>query len=285
MSDGRLDVRKTYKLLINGAFARSESGRSYEVTTAKGDFLANVAQGSRKDVRDAVVAARATQAKWWSATAYNRGQVIYRLAEMAESRREELAEHVALSEGVSKKVSQSTVSASIDRIVWYAGWTDKIAQVLGGTNPVAGPFFNFSIPVPSGVVGVICAQEASLEGFVDAVFAPLCVGNAVVAIASERRPTPAALLGEMTTASDFPAGVLNIITGLTDELTPTLASHEDIDGIDLAGASPETADELALAAAGSIKRVLRPNGADNDLSLRRLRAFVETSTVWHTIGQ
>jgi acyl-CoA reductase-like NAD-dependent aldehyde dehydrogenase len=134
-------------------------------------------------------------------------------------------------------------------------------------------------------VGVICAQEASLEGFVDAVFAPLCVGNAVVAIASERRPTPAALLGEMTTASDFPAGVLNIITGLTDELTPTLASHEDIDGIDLAGASPETADELALAAAGSIKRVLRPNGADNDLSLRRLRAFVETSTVWHTIGQ
>jgi acyl-CoA reductase-like NAD-dependent aldehyde dehydrogenase len=285
MSDGRLDVRKTYKLLINGAFARSESGRSYEVTTAKGDFLANVAQGSRKDVRDAVVAARAAQAKWWSATAYNRGQVIYRLAEMAESRREELAEHVALSEGVSKKVSQSTVSASIDRIVWYAGWTDKIAQVLGGTNPVAGPFFNFSIPVPSGVVGVICAQEASLEGFVDAVFAPLCVGNAVVAIASERRPTPAALLGEMTTASDFPAGVLNIITGLTDELTPTLASHEDIDGIDLAGASPETADELALAAAGSIKRVLRPNGADNDLSLRRLRAFVETSTVWHTIGQ
>ena len=285
MSDGHLDVRKTYKLLINGAFARSESGRSYEVTTAKGDFLANVAQGSRKDVRDAVVAARAAQAKWWSATAYNRGQVIYRLAEMAESRREELAEHVALSEGVSKKVSQSTVSASIDRIVWYAGWTDKIAQVLGGTNPVAGPFFNFSIPVPSGVVGVICAQEASLEGFVDAVFAPLCVGNAVVAIASERRPTPAALLGEMTTASDFPAGVLNIITGLTDELTPTLASHEDIDGIDLAGASPETADELALAAAGSIKRVLRPNGADNDLSLRRLRAFVETSTVWHTIGQ
>jgi acyl-CoA reductase-like NAD-dependent aldehyde dehydrogenase len=285
MSDGRLDVRKTYKLLINGAFPRSESGRSYEVTTAKGDFLANVAQGSRKDVRDAVVAARAAQAKWWGATAYNRGQVIYRLAEMAESRRDELAEHVALSEGVSKKVSQATVSASIDRIVWYAGWTDKIAQVFGGTNPVAGPFFNFSIPVPSGVVGVICAQDASLVGFVDAVFAPLCVGNAVVAIASERRPTPASLLGEMTTSSDFPVGVLNIITGLTDELTPTLASHEDIDGIDLVGASPETADELAAAGAGSIKRVLRPNGHDNDLSLRRLRAFVETSTVWHTIGQ
>jgi acyl-CoA reductase-like NAD-dependent aldehyde dehydrogenase len=284
MSD-RLDVRKTYKLLINGAFPRSESGRSYEVTTAKGEFLANVAQGSRKDVRDAVVAARAAQSKWWGATAYNRGQVIYRLAEMAESRRDELAEHVALGEGLTKKASQTTVSVAIDRIVWYAGWTDKIAQVFGGTNPVAGPFFNFSIPVPSGVVGVICAQDASLTGFVDAVFAPLCVGNAVVAIASERRPTPAALLGEMTTSSDFPGGVLNILTGLTDELGPTLAAHEDVDGIDLTGASPAAADELAAAGAGSIKRVLRPTGHNDDHSLRRLRAFVETSTVWHTIGQ
>ncbi len=283
MSD-RLDVRKTYKLLINGAFPRSESGRSYEVTTAKGDFLANVAQGSRKDVRDAVVAARGAQSKWWGATAYNRGQVIYRLAEMAESRRDELAEHVALSEGVSKRASHANVSASIDRIVWYAGWTDKIAQVFGGTNPVAGQFFNFSIQVPSGVVGVICEQDASLSGFVDAVFAPLCVGNAVVAIASERRPTPAALLGEMTTSSDFPAGVLNILTGLTDELSATLASHEDIDGIDLTGASRDAADELAAASAGSIKRVLRLEGHD-ELALRRLRAFVETSTVWHTIGQ
>jgi acyl-CoA reductase-like NAD-dependent aldehyde dehydrogenase len=284
MSD-RLDVRKTYKLLVNGAFPRSESGRSYEVSTAKGDFLANVAQGSRKDLRDAVVAARAAQSKWWGATAYNRGQVIYRLAEMAESRRDELAEHVALSEGVTKRVSQKTVSESIDRIVWYAGWTDKIAQVFGGTNPVAGPFFNFSIPVPSGVVGVVAAQDDSLAGFVDAVFAPLCVGNSVVALASERRPTPAALLGEMTTSSDFPAGVLNIITGLADELTPTLASHEDIDGIDLTGASLESADELASAAAGSIKRVLRRDAHANESSLRRLRAFVETSTVWHTIGQ
>ena len=175
MSD-RLDVRKTYKLLINGAFPRSESGRSYEVSSAKGAFLGNVAQGSRKDVRDAVTAARGAQAKWWNATAYNRGQVIYRLAEMAESRRDELAQHVALAEGVNAKSSQRTVSASIDRMVWYAGWTDKIAQVLGGTNPVAGPFFNFSIPVASGVVGIICVQESSLEGFVDAVLAPICVG-------------------------------------------------------------------------------------------------------------
>jgi acyl-CoA reductase-like NAD-dependent aldehyde dehydrogenase len=284
MSD-RLDVRKTYKLLINGAYPRSESGRSYEVTSAKGDFLANVAQGSRKDIRDAVTAARSAQAKWWNATAYNRGQVIYRLAEMAESRRDELADHVALAEGVNAKTSQKSVSASIDRMVWYAGWTDKIAQVLGGTNPVAGPFFNFSIPVPSGVVGVICVQESSLEGFVNAVLAPICVGNTVVALASETRPTPAVLLGEMTSSSDFPAGVMNIVTGLTGELAPVLAAHEEVDGLDLSGLAPDVADELAAVAAGSIKRVYRPHEIERASSLRRLRAFVETSTVWHTIGQ
>ena len=284
MSD-RLDVRKTYKLLINGAFPRSESGRSYEVTSAKGSFLANVAQGSRKDVRDSVTAARGAQSKWWNATAYNRGQVLYRLAEMAESRRDELAQHVALAEGVNARTSQKTVSASIDRMVWYAGWTDKIAQVLGGTNPVAGPFFNFSIPVPSGVVGVISVQESSLLGFVDAVLAPICAGNTVVALASEARPTPAVLLGEMTASSDFPAGVLNIVTGFTGELAPVLAAHEDVDGIDLAGAALETVDELAALGAGSIKRVYRPHGKENDPSIRRVRAFVETSTVWHTIGQ
>jgi acyl-CoA reductase-like NAD-dependent aldehyde dehydrogenase len=284
MSD-RLDVRKTYKLLINGAFPRSESGRSYEVNSAKGAFLGNVAQGSRKDVRDAVTAARGAQAKWWNATAYNRGQVIYRLAEMAESRRDELAQHVALAEGVNAKTSQKTVSASIDRMVWYAGWTDKIAQVLGGTNPVAGPFFNFSIPVPSGVVGVISEQESSLLGFVDAVLAPLCAGNTVVVLASEARPTPAVLLGEMTASSDFPAGVLNIVTGLTGELAPVLAAHEDVDGIDLTGVALEQADDLAALGAGSIKRVYRPHQNENDPSLRRVRAFVETSTVWHTIGQ
>jgi acyl-CoA reductase-like NAD-dependent aldehyde dehydrogenase len=254
------------------------------VTSAKGAFLANVAQGSRKDVRDAVSAARAAQAKWWNATAYNRGQVIYRLAEMAESRRDELAEHVALAEGVNVRTSQKKVSASIDRIVWYAGWTDKVAQVLGGTNPVAGPFFNFSIPVPSGVVGVVGVQE-SLEGFVEAIMAPLCVGNTVVALASETRPTPAVLLGEMTSASDFPAGVLNIVTGLTSELAPVLAAHEDVDGLDICGVTRDAADELAVLGAGSIKRVFRPRENETDSSLRRLRAFVETSTVWHTIGQ
>ncbi len=284
MSDDRVDVRKTYKLLINGAFPRSESGRSYEVATAEGAFWANVAQGSRKDVRDAVVAARAAQAKWWSATAYNRGQVIYRLAEMAESRRTELGEHVAVAEGVDGAQAEAVVSRSIDRIVWYAGWTDKITQVLGGANPVAGPFFNFSLPTPSGVVGVLAPQDSSLEGFVDSVLGPICAGNTVVVVASERRPTPAILLGEMSATSDFPPGLLNIITGYTAELSPTLASHEDVDGIDLEGAG-EDANDLASAAAGSIKRVLRPRTNEDPSSLRRLRAFVETSTVWHTIGQ
>jgi acyl-CoA reductase-like NAD-dependent aldehyde dehydrogenase len=282
MSD-RLDVRKTYKLLVNGAFPRSESGRSYEVTSAAGEFLANVAQGSRKDLRDAVVAARAAQSKWWSQSAYNRGQVIYRLAEMAESQRDELAEHVGLAEGLKAKPAQQSVARAIDRMVWYAGWTDKVAQILGSSNPVAGPFFNFSVPVPSGVVAVLCVQESSLEGFVDAVLAPICVGNAVVAVASEQRPTPAVLLGEMTATSDFPGGVLNIVTGFTGELAPTLAAHEDVDGIDLSGVDETFADELALVSAGSIKRVLRPSERENPL--RRLRAFVETSTVWHTIGQ
>ncbi|HEV3268254.1 MAG TPA: aldehyde dehydrogenase family protein [Acidimicrobiales bacterium] len=284
MSEDRLDVRKTYKLLINGAFPRSESGRSYEVTSAKGEFLANVAQGSRKDVRDAVVAARGAQSKWWSQSAYNRGQVIYRLAEMAESRRDELADHVRLAEGLSSKKAQASVSRAVDRVVWYAGWTDKIAQILGSSNPVAGPFFNFSVPVASGVVGVLCEQESSLEAFVNAVLAPIAVGNTVVAVASEKRPTPAVLLGEMTATADFPAGLLNVVTGFTGEVAPTLASHEDVDGIDLGGVDEEFADELAQLAAGSIKRVLRP-GPNEDASLRRLRAFVETSTVWHTIGQ
>lgn len=284
MSESRLDVKKTYKLLINGAFPRSESGRSYEVANSRGSFLANVAQASRKDVRDAVVAARAAQSAWWKLTAYNRGQVLYRLAEMAESRRDELADHVGFAEGLKPKGARAIVSASIDRIVWYAGWTDKVAQVLGSSNPVAGPFFNFSIPKPSGVVGVVAEQTSSLEAFVDAVLAPIAVGNTVVAIASEERPTPAVLLGEMTATADFPGGVMNILTGYTGELAPTLAAHEDVDGLDLAGVDESFADDLALLGAGSIKRVLRPSPSE-DPGLRRLRAFVETSTVWHTIGQ
>jgi acyl-CoA reductase-like NAD-dependent aldehyde dehydrogenase len=283
MSD-HLDVRKTYKLLINGAFPRSESGRSYEVLSASGAFMANAAQGSRKDLRDAVVAARAAQSKWWAQSAYNRGQVIYRLAEMAESRRDELSEHVALAEGLKPKDAKATVARSIDRVVWYAGWTDKVAQILGSSNPVAGPYFNFSVPVPSGVVGVIADQDSSLESFLDAVLAPIAVGNTVVVLASERRPTPSILVSEMTATADFPGGVLNVITGFTGELAPDLAGHEDIDGLDLAGVDETFASVLALLAAVSIKRVLRP-GHEKDAAMHRLRAFVETSTVWHTIGQ
>jgi len=284
MSEHRLDVRKTYKLLINGGFPRSESGRSYKVSSQSGEFLANVAQGSRKDIRDAVVAARNAQPKWWALSAYNRGQVIYRMAEMAESRRDELAEHVRIAEGLNAREARRSVAAAVDRVVWYAGWTDKFAQILGSSNPVAGPYFNFSMPVPSGVVGVIAPQASSLEGFVNGVLAPISVGNTVVVLASEERPTPSVLFGEMTSSSDVPAGVLNIITGITGELSPTLAAHEDIDCLDLGDVSSEFADELALTAAGSIKRVYR-YGDDETKSLRRLRAFVETSTVWHTIGQ
>lgn len=281
----RLDVRKTYKLVINGAFVRSESGRSYEVRNAAGEFWANVAQGSRKDVRDAVKAARAAQVTWWKATAYNRGQVLFRLAEMAEARRDELASHVAAAEGVADDDALASVARGIDRIVWYAGWTDKVTQVLGGANPVAGPFFNFSLPVPSGVVGVLAPQDSSFEGFVDTVLAPLAVGNAVVVATSQTRPTPGLLLGEMSATSDFPAGVLNVISGLTHELAPTLASHEDVDGLDLEGAGGDH-DELAASAAASIKRVRRASAGDYaSTSTSRLRSFVETSTVWHTIGR
>ena len=282
MSD-RLEIRKTFKLVINGAFPRSESGRSYEVQSAQGGFWANAAQASRKDLREAVVAARAAQGKWWSATAYNRGQILYRWAEMAEERRDELAEHVRASEGVSRDAAQATVSAAIDRIVWYAGWTDKITQVLGGANPVAGPFFNFSLPTPSGVVVVFAPQDDSLLGFVECVLAPLAVGNTVVAVTSTTRPTPAMVLAEMTETSDFPAGVVNVLSGFVDELAPHAATHGDVDGLDLSGVD-EGADELARLAAGTIKRVYRPRPLEGD-PLRRLRSFVETSTVWHTIGQ
>ncbi len=278
----RLDVRKTYKLLLNGAFPRSESGRSYEVHGADGAFLANVSQASRKDLREAVVAARAAQAKWWAATAYNRAQVLYRLAEMAEGRAGELAEEVARAEGVDPTAARESVARAIDRLVWHAGWADKLTQVFGGANPVAGPFFNFSLPVPTGVVGVLAPQDSSFEGFCEAVAAPLVGGNAVVAILSETRPTPALLLGEMTATSDLPAGVLNLLPGLTGELAPVLCEHEGVDAIDLTGAGAETG-ALAERAAGSIKRVYRPRAAGDGLS--RIRAFVETTTVWHTVGQ
>ena len=283
MSD-RLDVKKTYKLLINGAFPRSESGRSYPVAAADGTFIANAALASRKDLRDAVVAARAAQGKWWSATAYNRGQVLYRWAEMAEGRRHELTDHVASATGWDEATSAAHVDAAIDRIVWYAGWTDKLAQVLGGANPVAGPFFNFSLPTPSGVVVAFAPPDSPLVGFVDVVVPALCAGNAVVAIPSNAGPIPAIVLAEMTATSDFPAGLLNVLSGSVAELGAPAASHEDVDGLDLTGAG-DRGDELARLAAASITRVFRPGADEPATSLRRVRTFVETSTVWHTIGQ
>lgn len=284
MSD-RLDVRKTYKLVVNGAFIRSESGRSYEVFDASGDFVANVAWGSRKDLREAVVAARSAQAKWWATSAYNRGQVLYRLAEMAEARHDEFAAHVAASEGISSDAASAIVNGAIDRIVWYAGWTDKIAQVFGGANPVAGPFFNFSLPTPSGVVGVVASATSSLAALVDQIMAPLTTGNAVVVLASHERPTPALLLGELSVTSDFPPGVLNVVTGVSDELAPVLCAHEDVDGMDLSGVDDEDVAPLALRCAESIKRVVRTSFNGDADSLRRLRGFLETTTVWHTVGQ
>lgn len=281
----RLEVRKTYKLVVNGAFIRSESGRSYEALDASGALLANVAWASRKDVRDAVVAARAAQASWWSASAYNRGQILYRLAEMAESRRGELRDLVSASEGLSQEDASAAVSRAIDQMVWYAGWTDKVTQVFGGANPVAGPFFNFSLPTPSGVVGIVAHPTSSFEALVDQILAPLATGNCVVVLASNLRPAPAVVLGEMSVTSDLPAGVLNVLTGRADELAPVLCGHEDVNGMDLSGVVDEDVAPLALICAESIKRVVR-TGFDTEAdSLRRLRGFLETTTVWHTVGQ
>lgn len=281
----RVDVRKTYKLFIGGAFPRSESGRTYTVSDAKGNFSANVAQGSRKDARDAVVAAHGAQAKWAGATAYNRGQVLYRVAEMMEGRRAQFEAAVAASEGLNAAKSAAAVSAAIDRWVWYAGWTDKVAQVAGNANPVAGPYFNLSAPEPTGVIAAIAPQESSLLGLVSVVAPIVASGNAVVVLASENRPLPALELAEVLATSDVPGGVVNILTGHTEEVAPHLASHMDVRGIDLAGAG--NWGELEAAAAATIKRVRRPAQEpawESDQSLERILAFTETKTVWHPKG-
>lgn len=281
----RVDVRKTYKLYIGGAFPRSESGRTYPVDDAKGNFTANVAQGSRKDARDAVVAARSAQAKWAGATAYNRGQVLYRVAEVMEGRRAQFEQAVAAGEGLSAPKAAAQVSAAIDRWVWYAGWTDKIAQVAGGANPVAGPYFNLSVPEPTGVVAAIAPQDSSLLGLVSVIAPIITSGNAVVAVASEQRPLPAIELAEVLATSDVPGGVVNILTGHTSEISPHLASHMDVNAIDLAGAPDWGA--LEAAAATTITRVRRPDENPDwaqAQSLHRILAFTETKTVWHPKG-
>jgi acyl-CoA reductase-like NAD-dependent aldehyde dehydrogenase len=285
---GRLAVRKTYKLYVGGKFPRSESGRSYVVTSASGEFLANAAQASRKDVRDAVVAARKAQPGWAAATAYNRGQVLYRVAEMLEGRRDQFVAEVGDAEGLSAGAAASTVDAAIDRWVWYAGWADKLAQVLGGANPVAGPYFNFSVPEPTGVVGVLAPQSSSLLGLVSVVAPVIVAGNTAVVVTSAERPLPAVTLGEVLATSDLPGGVVNLLTGYAAELGPWLASHYDVNGLDLTGAPADLAADLERAAADSVKRLYRRPRAEPDWTaepgLRRMTTFLETKTVWHPQG-
>jgi acyl-CoA reductase-like NAD-dependent aldehyde dehydrogenase len=281
-----LRVRKTYKLSIGGAFPRSESGRSYPVEAASGGLLAQAAQASRKDVRDAVVAARKAFPGWAGATPYNRGQVIYRVAEMLDGRREQFAAEVAAVEGVTSDEALESVAQSIDRIVWYAGWADKFAQVAGSANPIAGPYFNFSLPEPTGVVAILAPQESSLLGLVSTLAPVLCTGNTAVVVASERRPLPAVSLSEVLATSDLPGGVANVLTGFTSELAPWLASHRDVNAIDLTGVAAPERGALARAAADNVKRVYAPISEDwvGEPGTERLTAFVETKTVWHPIG-
>jgi len=262
----RLPVRKTYKLFVGGAFPRSESGRTYVAQEQ------NVARASRKDLRDAVRAARAAQPKWAAQTAYNRGQVLYRLAEMLETRRESLA---AVCSGPDE------VDRSIDRVVWYAGWADKLAQVLGSANPVAGPYFNFTVPEPTGVVGILAPEEPALAGLVSRLSPAIVGGNAAVAIASESRPLAAVELAEALAVSDVPGGVVNILTGRKAELAPWLAGHMDVNALDLAGVDGGAA-ELEELAAENVKRIVR--GAPDDQSPWEIAAFLELKTVWHPIG-
>jgi len=282
----RLPVRRTAKLFIGGEFPRSESGRSYPVHDSKGRLLAQAAQASRKDVRDSVVAARKAQPGWAKATAYNRGQVLYRVAEMLEGRREQFAAEVSAAEGIGTGKALSTVDDAIDRWVWYAGWTDKYAQVVGSSNPVAGPYFNFSLPEPTGVVGVLAPQESSLLGLISVVAPVIATGNAAVVVASEERPLPAISLAEVLATSDLPGGVVNLLTGRTAELAPWLASHRDVNAVDLTGVAAEARPPLQQAAADNVKRVYLPSSDDwtGDPGTSRLAAFVETKTVWHPIG-
>ena len=287
MSD-RLAVAKTYKLYLGGKFPRSESGRTYQVHDSKGGFLANAAQASRKDVRDAVVAARKAFPGWAGATAYNRGQVLYRVAEMLEGRREQFIAEVAASEGSQAKRAQATVDAAIDRWVWYAGWTDKIATVLGAANPVAGPYFSFTVPEPTGVVGICAPQASSLLGLVSVLAPVIASGNTAVLLTSQDRPLPAITLSEVLATSDVPGGVVNVLTGRTAELAPWLASHADVNALDLTGAPEGILADLEQAAAGTVKRVLAVRGAEPDWTrqpdVSRLRRFLETKSVWHPMG-
>ncbi|HTW04041.1 MAG TPA: aldehyde dehydrogenase family protein [Streptosporangiaceae bacterium] len=281
----RLDVRKTYKLFIGGAFPRSESGRSYPVNGPDDTLIGYAAQASRKDARDAVTAARSAAGKWSGATAYNRGQVLYRVAEMLEGRLAQFAGLTVQGDGLDLPDAEQIAAAAIDRWVWYAGWPDKVAQVAGAANPVAGPYFNFSVPEPTGVVAVVAPAESGLLGLVSVLAPVIATGNTAVVIASEQRPLPAIALAEVLATSDVPAGVVNLLTGRTAELAPVLAGHMDVNAIDLTGVAPAGRADLERLAAENLKRVF---AADEDWTAspgtRRLLAFLETKTVWHPLG-
>lgn len=276
----RLSVPKTYKLAIGGAFPRSESGRTYEVVSRKGGFLANAAKASRKDARDAVTAARAAVKGWSGATAYNRGQVLYRVAEVLEGRRAQFIDEIVAQEGVSSSAATAQVDEAIDLWVWYAGWCDKYAQVAGNANPVSGPYFNISVPEPTGVVAIVAPQGSALLGLVSVVAPALVAGNTVVVIASEQHPLSAISLAEVLATSDLPGGVVNVLTGSPAEMAPWLAAHQDVNALDLSGAGALDWVDLQIAAAETLKRVVAPG--EVVASPERIAAFTEVKTVWHT---
>jgi len=277
-----IDVKRTAKLFIGGAFPRSESGRTYEAKDKNKNFVANVALASRKDGRDAVVAARAAFAKWSEATAYNRAQVLYRVSEIMQGRREQFVEELSLW-SKTKKQAENEVDEAINRMVWFAGWADKIAMVTGSNNPVAGPFFDFSIPEPTGVVAAVAPEESALLGLVETIASIVVSGNTVIVIASESQPLPAVSLAEVIATSDVPGGVINILTGSYKEIAPWLASHQDVNALDLTGVDKkQIALELEKEAAVNLKRVLRPNTKLDGLA--RIKVFLETKTVWHPRG-
>jgi acyl-CoA reductase-like NAD-dependent aldehyde dehydrogenase len=295
-SDARLDVRKTYKLYIGGAFPRSESGRTYVVSAADGTPLANAPRASRKDLRDAVRSARKAFPEWADRTAMNRGQIVYRVAELMEGRREQFADEVRAAEGVAVARARELVDRSIDRLVWYAGWADKITQVLGTVNPVAAPYFNFTIPEPTGVVGIAAPETSSLLGLVSRLAPVVVAGNTAVLVTSETRPLAAVTLTEVLATSDVPGGVINILSGLKRELLPVLAAHEDVDGLDVWGVPDDMRTGIEEAAAESVKRLgRRPTTTQdrrfdwtNDRAAQRpewIAAFLEMKTVWHPIGR
>ena len=277
----RIDVKKTYKLFIGGAFPRTESGRTYEVKNSKGIFIANPCMASRKDLKDAVVAARAAQTGWSQATAYNRGQILYRIAEMLEGRCDQFIAEICELTGVTPKKASDEVEASIDLLVWYAGWTDKISALDGATNPVAGPYYNFTIPEALGVVGFIAPKKSPLLGFVAGVAPIIASGNTVIALASESAPLPAMSFAEVIATSDVPSGVINILTGKSTELAPWFASHMDIDGLDITGLDTKLITEIKVAGAQNLKRI---HSFKEVAAPGRILAFMESKTVWHPIG-